>query len=59
MRQAILVSAHDVHVLIHLNGGIGAALGTALALLLSFALTWFVSSRVYPMPWLGRRSRSA
>jgi O-antigen/teichoic acid export membrane protein len=42
------------YALITLNGAIGAAQAFALALLLSFLLTWLVSQRVYPMPWLGR-----
>jgi len=39
--------------LIQLNGGIGAAQATAVALGLSFLFTWLVSQRIYPMPWFG------
>jgi Na+-driven multidrug efflux pump len=54
-----LINIPLTYVLIRLNGGIGAVQGTALALLLSFLLTWVVSARVYPMPWLGRRRDAA
>ena len=37
--------------LINLNGAIGAAQGTMFALLISFALTWVLSAKVYKMPW--------
>jgi len=33
------------------NGAIGAAQGTMLAFLLSFLMTWFLSAKVYKMPW--------
>ena len=37
--------------LISWNGSIGAAQGTMIAFLLSFLLTWFLSAKVYKMPW--------
>jgi O-antigen/teichoic acid export membrane protein len=40
------------YLLIQTNGGIGAAQATAISLGLSFLLTWIVSRRAYPMPWL-------
>jgi O-antigen/teichoic acid export membrane protein len=33
------------------NGAVGAAKGTAFALLVSLILTWLLSARVQPMPW--------
>lgn len=39
------------YVLIRTRGAIGAAEATCVAYLLSFLGTWFVSARVYPMPW--------
>ena len=43
------------YVLIEVNGGVGAAQAMAISLGLSFLFTWFVSQRVYPMPWFDRR----
>ena len=37
--------------LIKINGPIGAAQGTAIAFAISFVLTWYLSNKVYPMPW--------
>jgi O-antigen/teichoic acid export membrane protein len=37
--------------LIKLNGGLGAAQATAISLLTGFVLTWFLSAKVYKMPW--------
>lgn len=37
--------------LINLNGMIGAAQGTLIAYLITFLLTWILSSKVHPMPW--------
>jgi O-antigen/teichoic acid export membrane protein len=45
------------YVLITINGGVGAAQSTAIALGIGFVLTWIVSHRVYPMPWLNYRGR--
>ncbi|MBT8491812.1 MAG: polysaccharide biosynthesis C-terminal domain-containing protein, partial [Deltaproteobacteria bacterium] len=39
------------YVLIELNGAIGAAQATAIAMALSFVLTWYAAARVFPMPW--------
>ncbi len=39
------------YLLIKRNGTIGAAQASAAALCISFLLTWFVSARVYDMPW--------
>ena len=33
------------------NGAIGAAQGTMIAFFLSFLITWFLSAKVYKMPW--------
>jgi O-antigen/teichoic acid export membrane protein len=54
-----LINIPVTYLLIRVNGAIGAAQGTAFALFLSFALTWLLSSRVYPMPWLGGRGGGA
>jgi O-antigen/teichoic acid export membrane protein len=51
-----LINIPLTYLLIKANGGIGAAQATAIALGLSFLLTWAVSQRVYPMPWFGRRA---
>jgi len=40
------------YVLIRLNGAVGAAQALALSYAMFFALTWAVSYRVYPLPWL-------
>ncbi len=40
------------------NGAIGAGQAYALAQLLSFVLTWILSSRVYKMPWKFWRAKS-
>lgn len=39
------------YILIKLNGSLGAAQATALTFFLSFVMTWFLSSKVYQMPW--------
>jgi O-antigen/teichoic acid export membrane protein len=39
------------YVLISANGTVGAAQASALALLISFLLTWWLSAKMYPMPW--------
>lgn len=44
------------YLLIKKNGAVGAAQATALAFFLSFMLTWFLSSRVYKMPWDFRKA---
>jgi Na+-driven multidrug efflux pump len=33
------------------NGFVGAAQGTVIAYLISFAMTWYLAAREYPMPW--------
>lgn len=38
--------------LINMNGAIGAAQATTATFALQFLLTWFLSSRVYKMPWI-------
>ena len=50
-----LINIPLTYVLIKLNGGLGAAQAMAISFGLSFLLTWIVSQRVYPMPWLDRR----
>jgi O-antigen/teichoic acid export membrane protein len=38
--------------LIRLNGAIGCAQATTISFFIFFILTWTLSARVYPMPWL-------
>ncbi|NLK71578.1 MAG: flippase, partial [Clostridiales bacterium] len=40
------------YLLIKINGAIGAAQATTATFALQFLLTWFLSSRVYKMPWI-------
>jgi O-antigen/teichoic acid export membrane protein len=40
------------YALITVNGGLGAAQSMAISFAISFVLTWIVSQRAYPMPWL-------
>jgi len=40
--------------LIHAKGGVGAAQAQAAIALILFLGTWFVASRIYPMPWFKR-----
>jgi len=53
------------YALIRTRGAIGAAEATCAAYLVSFLGTWYISARVYPMPWragvarLFRRGRSS
>lgn len=47
------------YVLITMNGAVGAAQASALALFVSFVLTWILSARVYSMPWNLIRARPA
>jgi O-antigen/teichoic acid export membrane protein len=47
-----LVNVPVTYFLILANGLVGAAQATAIALGLTFVLTWIASQRVYPMPWL-------
>ena len=42
------------YVLIRRNGAIGAAQATTLVHLFTFLLTWYLSARVYRMPWFSR-----
>lgn len=61
---AVTVGVAVIHIpvaviLISLNGGIGAAQAFALSLALTFVLTWIVSNRAYPMPWLGTLRQGA
>jgi O-antigen/teichoic acid export membrane protein len=37
--------------LINWNGAIGAAQGTMIAFFISFLMTWFISAKLYKMPW--------
>lgn len=37
--------------LIQANGAIGAAQATTISFLLTFLLAWYLSAKVYPMPW--------
>jgi O-antigen/teichoic acid export membrane protein len=39
------------YILIKLNGAVGASQATTLSFLISFILTWILSSRVHKMPW--------
>lgn len=39
------------YVLIQKNGPLGAAQATTISFFISFIVTWFISSRVYKMPW--------
>ena len=61
---AVTIGVAAIHIpvaviLISLNGGIGAAQAFALSLASIFGLTWIVSNRAYPMPWLGGLGRGA
>lgn len=42
------------YVLIRANGALGAAQATAATFLCKFLLTWVLSARAHPMPWMGR-----
>jgi O-antigen/teichoic acid export membrane protein len=44
------------YLLITANGALGAAQASAAAFFMSFALTWALSAKVFPMPWNLRRS---
>lgn len=44
------------YLLIQSIGEMGAALGTMIAYMISFLLTWIISSRILPMPWTLRAS---
>lgn len=47
-------------VLVPRQGALGAAKAQAVAFLFSFILTWILSAKVYPMPWIsGLRAREA
>jgi O-antigen/teichoic acid export membrane protein len=37
--------------LIRLNGAIGSAQATSISFFISFLMVWFISNRVYPLPW--------
>jgi O-antigen/teichoic acid export membrane protein len=54
-----LINIPLTYALIKLNGGLGAAQAMAISFGLSFLLTWVVSQRVYPMPWLDHRMISS
>ena len=61
---AVTIGVAAIHIplaliLISLNGGIGAAQAFALSFALIFGLTWIVSNRAYPMPWLRTLRRRA
>ena len=43
------------YVLIKSNGAIGAAQATTLTSIIYFFVVWYISSKVYPMPWLLRK----
>lgn len=45
------------YVLISLNGAVGAAQAMCFTYLFTFLMTWWLSSRVHPMPWLSIFSR--
>jgi len=40
------------YLLIRINGRIGAAQAMMFSFLLSYLITWFVSAKIYPMPWI-------
>jgi O-antigen/teichoic acid export membrane protein len=50
-----IVNAIACYLLIKMNGAVGAAQGTMIALFLSFILTWIAAARIYKMPWSFRR----
>ncbi len=39
------------YILIKLNGAIGAAQATLLSFFLQWIVTWYLSNKIYPMPW--------
>jgi len=39
------------YIAVHYNGAIGVAQATAFSFLLSFIFTWYLSTKVQPMPW--------
>jgi O-antigen/teichoic acid export membrane protein len=41
--------------LISINGAVGAAQATTLSFFIVFVLTWFISNKVYHMPWIRRK----
>lgn len=43
--------------LIRLNGAIGSAQATSVSFLISFLMVWFISNRVFPLPWFSLRRR--
>lgn len=46
-----IVAVPANYILIKLNGPIGAAQATFVALMVSFLLAWWLGGRLYPMPW--------
>jgi len=40
------------YLLVSMNGAIGAAQASVVSFFITFVATWFLSSKVYPMPWL-------
>jgi len=46
-----IVSILLTYAFVHYNGLIGAAQAYAISLFISFILTWWCASKVYPMPW--------
>jgi O-antigen/teichoic acid export membrane protein len=43
------------YIFIYSNGIVGAAQANAISFLITFLLTWYISSKVYPMPWRLRK----
>lgn len=46
-----LINVAVSYLLIRTVGPLGAALGTAVAWLIAFLLTWWLANRLHPMPW--------
>ena len=40
-----------LYILINLNGAIGAAQASLVSFFITFILTWYLSNKVYSMPW--------
>lgn len=58
---AVMVTCNIIftYSFIRLNGAIGAAQAKFLTFLIGFALIWYCSNRVYPMPWFSFARREA
>jgi O-antigen/teichoic acid export membrane protein len=47
------------YILIRSNGVVGAGWSTAISFLVSLIMVWFLSAKVYPLPWLFWRQQQA